>query len=134
LGFLDPSLSTIHISPPVFFLWVALPHGSHIDDFPALKSTKVISLLELDTAAYAMAAKTICTLFYSPNMPDALDPTLCRLYFGKVIKELGPGGRPNHFFNSKLPLDVSRYRKLLEVAVEGDCVYPSVEDIVYGMG
>lgn len=68
-------------------------------------------------------------------MPNAMDPTLCRLYFGKVIKELGPGGRPNRFFNSaNFPLDVSRYGKLLEVAVEGDCVYPSVEDVAYGMG
>ncbi|KAM6497601.1 hypothetical protein JOM56_005549, partial [Amanita muscaria] len=46
--------------------------------------------------------------------------------------ELGSGGRPNRFFNSaNFPLDVSRYRKLLEVAVD---VYPSVEDIAYGMG
>ena len=101
-------------------------------------------LLELDTAAYAMdqvlpiplsTAKTIRTLFYPPNMPKALNPTLCRLYFGKVIKELGPGGRPNRFFNSaNFPLDASRYRKLLEVAIESDYVYPSIEDIAYGMG
>ena len=81
--------------------------------------------LELDTAAYAMdqvlpiplsAAKAIRTLFYPPNISKALDPTLCRLYFGKVIKEIGPGGRPNRFFNSaNFPLDVFRYRKLLEV-------------------
>lgn len=32
------------------------------------------------------------------------------------------------------PLDVSRYRKLLEAVVEGDRIYPSVEDIAYGMG
>ncbi|KAI0273912.1 hypothetical protein BGY98DRAFT_997769 [Russula aff. rugulosa BPL654] len=103
-----------------------------------------LKLLELDTAAYAMdqvlpipllTAKTIRTMFYPPNMHNASDPTLCRLYFGKVIKELGPGGRPNRFFNSaNFPLDVSRYRKLLEAAVEGYCVYPSVEDIAYGMG
>ena len=74
-------------------------------------------------------------MFYPPNMCNALGPTLCRLYFGKVIKELGPGGRPNRFFNSaNFPLDVSRYRKLLEVAGEGNSVYPSVEDIAYGMG
>ena len=101
-------------------------------------------LLELDNAAYAMdqvlplplsTAKTIRTLFYPPNMSKALDPTLCRLYFGKVIKELGLDGRPNRFFNSaNFPLDVSRYRKLLEMTVEGDCIYPSVDDIAYGMG
>jgi len=100
-------------------------------------------LLELDTAAYAMdqvlplplsTAKTIRTLFYPPHA-QCRGPTLCRYYFGKVIKELGPGGRPNRFFNSaNFPLDVSRYRKLLEVTVEGHCVYPSIEDIAYGMG
>ena len=53
-----------------------------------------------------------------------------------MIRELSPGGRPNRFFNSaNFPLDVSRYHKLLEVAVEeGHCLYPSVEDIAYGMG
>ena len=50
-------------------------------------------------------------------MSKALDPTLCRLYFGKVIKELGPDGLPKRFFNSaNFPLDVSRYRKLWEMA------------------
>jgi hypothetical protein len=101
-------------------------------------------LLELDTAAYAMdqvlpipllTAKIIRTLFYPPNTPNASDPMLCRLYFGKVIQEAGPARRPNRFFNSaNFPLDVSRYRKMLDVAVDGDCEYPSVEDIVYGMG
>jgi hypothetical protein len=110
----------------------------------SLVSEGDFKLLELDTAAFAMdqvlpiplsTAKIIRTLFYPPNMPKALDPTLCRLYFGKVRKELAPGERPNRFFNSaNFPLDVSRYRKLLETAVEGDCEYPSVEDIVYGMG
>ena len=109
-----------------------------------LVSESDFKLLELDNAAYAMdqvlplplsTAKTIRTLFYPPNMPKALDPTLCRLYFGKVIKELGPDGRPNRFFNSaNFPLDVSRYRKLLEVTEESDCVYSSVKDIAYGMG
>jgi hypothetical protein len=101
-------------------------------------------LLELDTAAYAMdqvlpipllTAKIIRTLFYPPNTPNASGPMLCRLYFGKVIQEVAPGGRPNRFFNSaNFPLDVSRYRKMLDVAVDGDCEYPSVEDIAYGMG
>ena len=67
-------------------------------------------------------------------MSKALDPTLCRLYFGKVTKETGPGGRPNRFFNSaNFPLDVFRYRKLLEVVEDAVALYPSVEDIAYGM-
>jgi hypothetical protein len=70
-------------------------------------------LLELDTAAYAMdqvlpipllTAKTIRTMFYPPNMPNALDPTLCRLYFGKVIKEFGQARTSQSFLQfCKLP-------------------------------
>jgi hypothetical protein len=101
-------------------------------------------LLEFDTAAYAMdqvlpipisTAKIIRTMFYPPNTTNAANPTLCRLYFGKVITESNPGRPPKRFFNSaNFPLDVSRYRKLLEVAVDGDYEYPSVEEIAYGMG
>ena len=110
----------------------------------SLVSEGDVKLVELDTAAYAMdrvlpipllTAKVMGTMFYPLNMHNALDPTLCRLYFGRVIKDLGPGGRPNRFFNpANFPMDVSRYRKLLEVAGEGDSIYPSVEDIAYGMG
>jgi hypothetical protein len=136
LAFYDPHNSTSFLSAGG-----SLPSKSRRRP---LVSECDFKLLELDNAAYAMeqvlplplsTAKTIHTLFYPPNMPKALDPTLCRLYFGKVIKELGPDGRPNRYFNSaNFPLDVSRYRKLLEVSAEGDCVYPSVEDIAYGMG
>jgi hypothetical protein len=60
-------------------------------------------------------------------------PTLCRLYFGKEFGIFG--SRPNRFFNSaNFPLDVSRYRELLKVTLADDCVYPSVEDITFGMG
>jgi hypothetical protein len=64
-------------------------------------------------------------------MSKALDPTLCRLYFGKVIKELGPDGRPNRFFNSaNFPLDVYRYRKLLRKAT----AYTLPSKTSYGTG
>jgi hypothetical protein len=139
LAFYDPHKSTSFLS-----VGGSPPSESRRRPPRSLVSEGDLKLLELDTAAYAMdqvlpipllTAKTIRTMFYPPNMHNASDPTLCRLYFGKVIKELGPGGRPNRFFNSaNFPLDVSRYRKLLEAAVEGYCVYPSVEDIAYGMG
>jgi len=139
LAFYDPHKSTSFLS-----VGGSPPSESRRRPLRSLVSEGDFKLLELDTAAYAMdqvlpipllTAKMIRTMFYPPNMRNALDPTLCRLYFGKVIKELGPGGRPNRFFNSaNFPLDVSRYHKLLGVAVEGDCVYPSVEDIAYGMG
>jgi len=101
LAFYDPHKSTS-------FLSVGGP-SSELRRRPprSLVNEGDFKLLELDTAAYAMdqvlpipllTAKTIRTLFYPPNMPNALDPTLCRLYFGKVIKELGLGGRPNRFF------------------------------------
>jgi hypothetical protein len=139
LAFYDPH-------KPTSFLSAGAPPLSESRRRPhrSLVSEGDLKLLELDTAAYAMdqvlpvplsTAKMIRTMFYPPNMRNASDPTLCRLYFGKVIKELGPSGRPNRFFNSaNFPLDVSRYRKPLEVTAEGDCVYPSVEDIAYGMG
>ncbi|KIK25866.1 hypothetical protein PISMIDRAFT_96188 [Pisolithus microcarpus 441] len=67
------------------------------------------------------------------HMDKARDPSLCRIYFGKVISEVGRGGRPNLFLNSaNFPLDVARYRKILENDRAGE--YPSVEEIVYGMG
>ena len=125
LAFYDPHKSTSFISGGG-----SPPSESRRRPPRSLVSEGDFKLLELDTAAYAMdqvlplpllTAKTIRTTFYPPNMPNASDPTLCRLYFGKVIKELGPGGRPNRFFNSaNFSLDVSRYRKLLEIAAEGD--------------
>ncbi|KAI6012977.1 hypothetical protein EDC04DRAFT_2760261 [Pisolithus marmoratus] len=99
-------------------------------------------LLRLETAAYAMDhvqplplkfAYLVRTLFYPEHAGDAPNPSLCRIYFGKVIQEVGRGGRPNRFFNSaNFPLDVARYRRILENDVAGE--YPSVEDIVFGMG
>ncbi|KAI5987623.1 hypothetical protein EDD15DRAFT_2199361 [Pisolithus albus] len=99
-------------------------------------------LMQLETAAYAMDhvqplplqfARLVRSLFYPENAGKARDPSLCRIYFGKVISEVGRGGRPNLFFNSaNFPLDVARYRKILENDRAGG--YPSVEEIVYGMG
>jgi hypothetical protein len=139
LAFYDPHRATSFLS-----VGGSPPSESRRRPHRSLVSEGDFKLLELDTTAYAMdqvlpipllTAKRIRTLFYPQNTPNASDPTLCRLYFGKVIMELGPGRRPNRFFNSaNFLLDVSRHRKLLEVAVDGDCVYPSVEDIVYGMG
>jgi hypothetical protein len=98
------------------------------DDFKALK---------LDSAAYAMdqvlplplsTAIKIRTLFYPPGAGDAAVPSLCRLYFGKALD-----ARPSRFFNSaNFPLDVSRYRQLLDSAKGGD--YPSLDEIATGMG
>ncbi|KAI6029082.1 hypothetical protein BKA83DRAFT_4214215 [Pisolithus microcarpus] len=100
------------------------------------------SFRALETAAYAMDhvqplplqfARLVRSLFYPKHMDKARDPSLCRIYFGKVISEVGRGGRPNLFLNSaNFPLDVARYRKILENDRAGE--YPSVEEIVYGMG
>ena len=97
-------------------------------------------VLGLDSAAYAMdqvlplplsTASVIRQLFYPPGQETATLPSLCRLYFGKVI-ETAPG-RPRLFFNSaNFPLDVSRYRRMVEALDVLD--YPTVDDIVYGMG
>jgi len=98
LAFYDPHKSTSFLSVG----------GSPLSESRRRPPRSLVSkgdfkLLEFDTAAYAMdqvlpiplsTAKAIRTMFYPPNMPNALDPTLCRLYFGKVIKELGPADVP----------------------------------------
>jgi hypothetical protein len=79
-------------------------------------------------------ALIIRKLFYPPGQDTATVPSLCRLYFGKVIETISPGGRPNRFFNSaNFPLDVPRYSRMLEAAPHVDD-YPTVDDIVCGMG
>ncbi|KAF8621384.1 hypothetical protein AX15_007841 [Amanita polypyramis BW_CC] len=99
-------------------------------------------LVGLETAAYAMDhvqplpltfGRIVRTLFYPKHADNAPNPSLCRIYFGKVIQEVGRSGRPNRFFNSaNFPLDVARYRRVLgsDRAIE----YPSVERIAFGMG
>jgi hypothetical protein len=136
LAFYDPEVSASFVSPdgspiqkPRFRARRPLVAE---DDFKALK---------LDSAAYAMdqvlplplsTALTIRKLFYPPGQDMATVPSLCRLYFGKII-ETSLGGRPGRFLNSSnFPLDISRYRRLLEFA-HGD-EYPTVDDIVCGMG
>ncbi|KAF8813473.1 hypothetical protein BYT27DRAFT_7230986, partial [Phlegmacium glaucopus] len=108
--------------------WAPRPFVNE-DDFKALK---------LDTAAYAMdqvlplplsTALNIRTLFYPPGASGAAIPSLCRLYFGKTLD-----GHPSRFFNSSnFPLDVSRYRHLLDAASEGNN-YPTLDEIAIGMG
>jgi hypothetical protein len=137
LAYYDPAVSTSFVSPdssPISKGWsrARRPLVSE-DDFKALK---------LDSAAYAMdqvlplplsTALLIRRLFYPPGQDIATVPSLCRLYFGKVIDTTSPGGRPSRFFNSaNFPLDVSRYRHMREAARVDD--YPTVDDIVCGMG
>jgi len=137
LAYYDPAVSTSFVS-------AHNPHSPRIskgrprarrplvteDDFKALK---------LESAAYAMdqvlplplsTALIIRKLFYPPGQDMATVPSLCRLYFGKVIQMVG---RPSWFFNSSnFPLDVSRYSRMLETAHVDD--YPTVDDIAWGMG
>jgi len=97
--------------------------------------------LKLESAAYAMdhvlpiplsTAQRIRDLFYPPGQEAAKVPSLCRLYFGKVIETTPIAGRPSRFFNStNFPLDIPRYTQLQE-AYGGDL--PSVGEIAQGMG
>jgi len=81
-------------------------------------------------------AKQIHLLFYPslpPSSESAPDPTLCRLYFGKVIQEVNTQGRPTRFFNSSnFPLDVARYSRLV-VALK-HVEFPTAEILAKGMG
>ncbi|KAF8904047.1 hypothetical protein CPB84DRAFT_1960881 [Gymnopilus junonius] len=80
-------------------------------------------------------------LMRSPDVDseNAALPSLWRLYFGKVINASPPTDRPSRFFNSpNFPLDVSRYRKILET-VEGTrsanlAFFSTVDEIAKGMG
>jgi len=129
LAYYDPELSSSFVSSDVSTgRYRARRPLVAEDDFKALK---------LDSAAYAMdqvlplplsTALKIRTLFYPPGASDAALPSLCRLYFGKTLN-----GHTGRFFNSaNFPLDVSRYRQLVDTA-EGDD-YPSLDEIAFGMG
>ena len=137
LAYYDPAVPTSFVSPggsPILKGWSRARHPSVAeDDFKALK---------LDSAAYAMVqvlplplstALLIRKLFYPPGQDMATLPSLCRLYFGKVIETDSPDGRPSRFFNSaNFPLDVPRYRRMQEASyIDG---YPTVGDVAYGMG
>lgn len=137
LAFFDPQLPNTYISPTVSPLRqgrrrAALPLVSH-GDFKALG---------LPNAAYAMdqvlplplsTAQSIRTLFYPPGQKEATLPTLCRLYFGRVLDVPTKDGRPTCFFNSaNFPLDAVRYLRLVATGNVED--YDKMEDIAYGMG
>jgi hypothetical protein len=136
LAFYDPSVSASFVAPP------RSPYST-IRRRPRVTEGD-FKMLKLDTAAYAMdhvsplpltVADTIRKLFYPPNSSAARPPSLCRVYFGKVISEVGKDGRPNRFFNSaNFPLDVERYRMIKKLDHADDCGYPDVQEIVFGMG
>lgn len=137
LAYYDPAVATSFVSPDRSPITSGRPRAHRPlvteDDFKALK---------LDTAAYAMdqvlplplsTAFLIRKLFYPPGQDNAPVPSLCRLYFGKVIDVTSSGGRPSRFFNSaNFPLDVSRYRRMQEDTHVDE--YSTVDDIVHGMG
>jgi len=110
---------------------------------PSLIRKEDFKLLGLETAAYAMDqvqplplkfAGVVRNLFYPDTAKaTAPAPSLCRIYFGKVISEVRREGQPHRFFNSSnFPLDVGRYQKVVDADEAG--FYPDVKDIAYGMG
>ena len=110
---------------------------------PSLIRKEDFKLLGLETAAYAMDqvqplplkfAQVVQNLFYPDTAKaTAPAPSLCRIYFGKVISKVRREGQPYRFFNSSnFPLDVSRYQKVVDADEAGS--YSGVEDIAYGMG
>lgn len=125
--FPDHLRSMIPLILTVSFLLTALPRRTLVVyDLAALYAAKPIPLT---------TAKIVQSLFYPSDVPHASDPTLCRLYFGKIIQAVSPSGRPNRFFNSaNFSLDVARYYEILTIAQQEDCEYPTVEEIAYGMG
>ena len=139
LAFYDPNPPTSFVGPP------RSPHSaSSRRPLRPRVTAGDFKMLNLDTAAIAMdhvlplslvVADTVRKLFYPPNSSAARSPSLCRVYFGKVISEVGKGGRPNRFFNSaNFPLDVARYQKIKALDHADECEYPDVKEIVFGMG
>ncbi|KAF8329248.1 hypothetical protein F5887DRAFT_1005001 [Amanita rubescens] len=137
-AYYDPNIPTSFVSPNHF----PKSKGRRPARRP-LVAEKDFKALNLDNAAYAMdqvlplpisTALIIRKLFYPPGQEMAPPPSLCRLYFGKVIETKAlPSGRPSRFFNSaNFPLDVSRYSQMTEVAHVDD--YPNVDEIAHGMG
>jgi hypothetical protein len=110
---------------------------------PSLIRKEDFRRLGLETAAYAMDqvqplplkfTGIVRNLFYPGTAKaTAPAPSVCRIYFGKVISEVGREGQAHRFFNSpNFPLDVGRYQKVVDADETG--YYPSVEDIAYSMG
>jgi len=132
LAYYDPSISTSFTSPE------ATPPGRLRARRP-LVTQGDFEVLKLSNAAYAMdqvfplplkTAGVIRSLFYPPTTREAPVPTLCRLYFGKVIET---SKRSIAFFNSaNFPLDLARYNQVLTVVP--DAGLPTPEAISYGMG
>lgn len=139
LAFYDPSTPASFVAPP------RSPHStSRRRPLRPRVTEGDFKMLNLDTAAFAMdhvpplslvVADTVRKLFYPPNSSTARSPSLCRVYFGKVISEVGKDGGPNRFFNSaNFPLDVDRYQMIKALDHADECGYPDVQEIVFGMG
>jgi hypothetical protein len=136
LAYYDPNVSASFISQASSPLSVGRSRARR-----PLVTESDIKALQLESAAYAMdqvlplplsAVIIIRNLFYPSGQQNAKVPSLCRLYFGKVIQATAPGGPPSRFFNSaNFPLDVSRYQQFQEAHGED---LPNVDEIVQGMG
>jgi hypothetical protein len=62
---------------------------------------------------FLWSSQTVKKLFYPTNSSTARSPSLCRVYFGKVVSEVDKGGRPNGIFNSaNFHLDVDGYQMI----------------------
>ena len=133
LAYYDPSICTSFTSP------AAIPPGRVRARARSQVTAGDFEALKLGSAAYAMdqvlplplkTAGVIRSLFYPPTAPEAPAPTLCRLYFGKVIESTKG---PIAFFNSaNFPLDLARYNQVLAAVPDAGLRTP--EEISHGMG
>ena len=133
LAYYDPSISTSFTSPE------ATPPRRAARVRRPLVTEGDFAALKLGNAAYAMdqvlplplkTAEVIRSLFYPPTAREAPAPTLCRLYFGKVIESTKG---PIAFFNSaNFPLDLARYNQVLAAVPDAGLRTP--EEISHGMG
>ncbi|GJJ15143.1 hypothetical protein Clacol_009418 [Clathrus columnatus] len=119
------------------------PTTGALDASRHLFSAKTFRLLGITNASYAMdrlfalpltLGHSIRHLYYPDSFKRANLPTLCRLYFGKVIDVgLTPHNqeaRPVHSFNTMdVPLDTARYTVLDAI----HCL-PDLHEVIAGMG
>ncbi|RDB17693.1 hypothetical protein Hypma_001190 [Hypsizygus marmoreus] len=126
---------------------IACNYQGNLEESPYQSKVTKDLFCGFDKACYLMervfgipypAALVIREMYY-PQSISAPSPTLCRLYFGKVLdvdddvkmKEKKEARRPRRFFTSaNFPLDVKRYAAL---AVRFPCL-PAASAVAYGMG
>lgn len=128
-AFCDPATDTLHIDPPS-----PAKTGYNRCHRPMF-TTETFRRIGITNASYAMDrvfvlplefSQPIRELYYPASFKEASPPSLCRLYFGKVIDT----PQASRFFNSaNFPIDLARYTTLAKTLDLAD-----IKEVIAGMG